>query len=552
MFYSLPAETVFEAKEKTRRATFYLFILLVALYIFFANLLVVSAFIFTRSWTPFWGNGPLFSIVLWTSLASGLLAVAHFIRVRLRPLDDLLDQIRARPADPKDQYHLQFINLVQEMEAATGLHGIRPVVLADPGANAFSLMDGQGNCAIGVTDGLLSKLNRQELSAVLAHEGAHLIHEDSRLVTTACFLFAVFGEINQVLGGAMTNNTYSYYERRSSRGGGISGLVLVLWLISGLGYLITKLVSMAISREREYLADADGVSMCKDPLGLAEALYKISHRYRGQVPESYSALFILNPGDSGLDDQEGFFSDLFSNHPPVSQRLSKLLNWAKSDLPTLEGIVDREEGRTQTPPKTAAPAPSYMAYQNNEWKGPFSPAQMLSMGFLSPSAWVCPVGTQTVQKASEISELMPLLAASVQGPAGPNACPRCKVPLQPAELDGSEVQQCSFCKGYLLRGGVLERLITREETTYSPEEIKKAKTWRDSQRGPLKDRDAFPEIKCPLCGDPMGKGIHSMLTQVVIDHCTNEKCGAIWCDGGELETIRMIIKDAHAVPTQVV
>jgi hypothetical protein len=97
----------------------------------------------------------------------------------------------------------------------------------------------------------------------------------------------------------------------------------------------------------------------------------------------------------------------------------------------------------------------------------------------------------------------------------------------------------------------LERLITREGTTYSPQEIKKARVWRDSQHGPLLDRDAYPAIKCPLCGDPMGKGIHSMLTQVVIDHCTSEKCGAIWCDGGELETIRMIIQDAHAVPTPI-
>ena len=110
------------------------------------------------------------------------------------------------------------------------------------------------------------------------------------------------------------------------------------------------------------------------------------------------------------------------------------------------------------------------------------------------------------------------------------------------------MEQCSFCKGYLLRAGVLERLISREEIDFSPEDIKKAKIWRDSQRGPLKDRDHFPEIKCPYCQSLMGKGIHSMLTQVVIDHCTNDKCGAIWCDGGEMETIQVIIEDAHKTP----
>jgi Zn-finger nucleic acid-binding protein len=189
-----------------------------------------------------------------------------------------------------------------------------------------------------------------------------------------------------------------------------------------------------------------------------------------------------------------------------------------------------------------------MAYQNNQWKGPFTPQQMMAGGFLNPGAWVCPAGTQNVQKASETSELLPLLAGAADPKeAGRNACPRCKVPLDPVDIDGTQSQQCSFCQGHLLRSGVLERLITREDRVYSSEEIKKAKVWRNAQRGPLKDRDAFPLIKCPLCGELMGKGVHSALTQVVIDHCNNEKCGAIWCDGGELETIRIIIQDAHSV-----
>ena len=76
---------------------------------------------------------------------------------------------------------------------------------------------------------------------------------------------------------------------------------------------------------------------------MAESLYKISHRYRGDVPNAFSALFILNPSDSDLDEQEGTFADLFSNHPPVSQRLSKLLGWAKSDLSTLQALADKED-----------------------------------------------------------------------------------------------------------------------------------------------------------------------------------------------------------------
>ncbi len=550
MFYSLPAETVFEAKERTKRATFYLFILLVGLYIFFANLLLVSGSLMLRGMSHSPGPIEIPSLVAIATLGSTLIAVMHFYYVRGRSLDDLLAEIGTKPADPRDNYHSQFINLVSEAEAATGIHGIRPVILPTTGLNAFSLQDGKGNSAIGVTDGLLPKLTRQELSAVVAHEAAHLVHEDSRLVTTACFLFSVFGRVNEILGGLMRGTSNTFDRRSRNRGGSISGVILVLWIISGAGYLVTRLISMSISREREYLADTDGVQMCKDPLALAESLYKISNRYRGGTPVAYSPLFIMNPSDSGLDEQEGFFSNLFSNHPPVSKRLSKLLAWARTDLKTLQELdqkgareEDQAESGIQSSP--GLESPGFMAYQGDKWVGPYSPPQLLSMGFMSPSTWVCPSGGDKVVKASEAPELLPLFQQQVQGAVSQNGCPRCKVPMITSRYEGTEVEQCTFCRGYLLRAGVLDRLITREETTFAAEDIKRAKTWRDSQSGPAMKRDLFPEIKCPHCQNHMTKMIHTMLTQVVIDRCSNESCGAIWCDGGELETIQMIVEDAH-------
>src|SRR5581483_6302890 len=221
MFYALPADTVFEAKERTKRATFYLFILLVGLYIFFANLLALTVYFFILMTHGMPGAVGFFkdhAYDIWLIIANvcfgaTLFAAFHFWLVCSKSPDDLLSQIQARSTGPEDHYHQQFITLVGEIEAATGLHGIRPVVLSNPGCNAFSLQDGKGQAAIGATEGLLSKLTRPELAAVVAHEGAHLVHEDSRLVTTACFLFAVCGNINQALGAAMGNSTYSSYDR---------------------------------------------------------------------------------------------------------------------------------------------------------------------------------------------------------------------------------------------------------------------------------------------------------------------------------------------------
>jgi len=547
MFYKLPEETVFEAKARTRRATVLLFFLLVFLYIFFSNLMAFTALIGFSLWVQKWGSLPLAGTALWTTVTAGLAAVIHFSFVRAKTLDDMVEAIGARSADPNDQYHQKFIRLVSEAEAATGIQGIRPVILNTPGSNAFSLQDGKGRCAIGATDGLLAKLTDPELSSVVAHEAAHLIHEDSRLIATASFLFSVFGSIHDVLGAAISGT-----GRNSSSGRGSGGpipFIIILWLISGLGYLLTKLIGMSISREREYFADADGVALCKDPLSLAEALYKISHRYRGDCSPTFSAVFILDPQSSGLAEQEGMVANLFSTHPPVNKRLNQLLNWAKSDLATLQQLDEKEEQEAKSrasssPVPPGQKGPGFMAFLNNQWVGPYNGPQLLALGSLTPGSWVCPAGTQEVQKASDISVLLPLFQKQVQGSVTGEKCPRCKISLVGQNLEGTQVENCPFCGGYLLREGVLDRLITRDPGTYQLEDVKKAKVWRDHQTGPLKTRDAFPPIQCPYCQEPMGKGIHSSLTQVVLDHCNKEGCGAVWCDGGELETILMLIKDA--------
>ncbi len=555
MFYKLPEDTVFEAKERTKRATVLLFVLLVLLYIFFANFMAFSVILILSLDPRIHLTYSPAGVAVLTTLIAALWATGHFAYVRAKTLDDMLESIGAKNADPKDQYHKEFIRLVSEAEAASGIHGIRPVILNTPGCNAFSLQDGKGNCAIGATEGILSKLTDPELSGVVAHEAAHLIHEDSRLITTATFLFSIFGSIHAGLGallsGGVNSGYASSYSTRSRRGGngGAIIVILVLWVISGIGFLLTKLIGMAISREREYLADADGVALCKDPLSLAEALYKISHRYRGDCPPTYASVFILDPQASELAEQEGIMADLFSTHPPVDKRLTKLLNWAKSDLATLQQI-DEKEAKQIGGKQTASSTPvdqagaSFMAYLNNQWAGPYTGPQLLAMSALGPGTWICPAGTQNVQKASEIADLVPLFQKQVQGLVSGEKCPRCKVSLTEQTLDGTSVEKCSFCNGYLLKAGILDRLITRDPGAFKQDEIQKAKVWRSQQRGPLKERNAYPEIECPFCGESMGKTIHSSLTQVVIDRCSNDSCRAIWCDGGELETILMLVRDA--------
>jgi heat shock protein HtpX len=545
VFYPLPAETVFEAKERNRRATFFLLGSLIFLYVFFFDLLALVVYVWLSATARHLPSD--FAVILgWSSGLALAAALFHFNLARNRSLDSLLSQIGAVNADRADQLHLTFIHVVEEAAAAIGAPGVQAVVLSAPGLNAFSMEDGRGQKAIGITEGLLAKLNRGELSAVVAHEAAHLLHEDSKLVTTACFLFGVFGTFQTFLGGVM--NTGAGAGVGGRRRGGGSALV-ILWLISALGYLVTKLIFMAVSREREYLADADGVQMCKDPLALAESLYKISNRYRGGLSATFSALFIVNPQESQLDEGEGWFSNLFSTHPPLDKRLKKLLDWAKSDLATLQAM-DAQEEKNQVPqagsPADGPPA-SFMAYQNGQWTGPFTPDQMFSSGFLVPGNWVCPAGSQEVAQISQIPVLLSFLKAASGIPAaGTNLCPRCKVALAEVDYEGAGILKCPFCKGTLLKAGVLERLISRDARVFTADEIQKAQGWRNAQKGSIAERDHFPAISCPYCQNHMGKFVYSLLTQVIIDRCINEDCGAVWCDGGELEMIETLVEAARS------
>lgn len=565
MIHPLPAETVLEAKERARRATAILFVLLVVVYALFANLMVFVVFLISNEYSVRSVRqiaGWLFGI---TTAGAFLTAWIHFLTARSKKLDQILDQIGGREADSKDEYHARFINIVHEAEAALGGRAIRAAVIPSLGLNAFSIEDGSGNAAIGATEGLLARLDRSELSAVVAHEAAHLAHEDSKLATTACSLFGVFGAVRSLLSQGRGSGR-SNVRIRTRASGQIVLVYIAVWIIATIGQFFTKLIYMGISRKREFMADANGVEMSKDPLSLAEALYKISRGYRGQidVPEGFSAIFILNPAISRLDEEGNPIAELFSTHPPVSARLEKLLTWAKADVNTLIEAEKRAVSAAGTTSVTgqvlfqtggAKPvpagggtenmeAPQFYVHHEENWKGPYTPAQMMALGFVQPLTMIRPADQDEIVRAGEHPIFIPLF----QNPAAQGsgyACPRCHVSLIETQYEGAPVFHCAFCGGHLLQAGVLERIIARREKGFSEYEIEMTKSvWQAFQTEKLKQIDSFPQIQCAICGDPTFKSFHTSHTKVVIDRCLNPACGAIWCDGKELETIQILIESA--------
>ncbi len=203
-------------------------------------------------------------------------------------------------------------NVVEELCLASGLPAPRLFVIESAAPNAFATGRDPRHASVAVTRGLLQKMNREELQGVLAHEMSHVRNLDVRFATLVGVLVGTVALLSD-----WSLRSWRFRGVRRSRGG--APLVVLAVLLSILAPLASRLVQMAISRRRELLADASGVELTRNPLGLAAALRRIAAD--GEVLSVASRatqhLFIVNPLKSfGMDS-----SALFSTHPPIEARI---------------------------------------------------------------------------------------------------------------------------------------------------------------------------------------------------------------------------------------
>ncbi|MDX2080769.1 MAG: M48 family metallopeptidase [Terrimicrobiaceae bacterium] len=237
--------------------------------------------------------------------------------------------------DPAER---RLVNVVEEMSIASGVPVPELFVLDEKGINAFAAGHGPGDSAIGVTRGCVERLTRDELQGVIAHEFSHVLHGDMRLnirligVLNGILFLAVIGGILMRL---------SIYSRGggSRRDGGASvvaflALGIALYIIGWIGVFFGKLIKAAVSREREFLADAAAVQFTRNPDGLAGALAKIakfSSRLQNPRAEEASHMFFGN----GVGDAWMLW---FATHPPIDVRIQRIapgfdLEAAKKAIP---------------------------------------------------------------------------------------------------------------------------------------------------------------------------------------------------------------------------
>lgn len=468
-------------QQKTRKIVF-LFIFLVFFY-FLSALFVVVSFkigyyfdaashlrIFSSHFS-IWPSPPAVFITLILAL---IVAVIHWYYSTRNLIDKMLSYLNAQPLDKEDIYHQRFKNVVDEVSVAIGGRKIECCLMNSNALNAFALADFEGRAVIGVTEGLLVKLNRRQLEAVVGHEAGHIASGDCSATTVTSSLFELYAQALKVL-------------KQFTRGRNRTGLpVLFLILALSITKSLTFMINMFISREKEYRADAISSRLTRDPLSLAEALYLISNNWRGggAAGDELSSIFIISPSWNNFDEGEGFFANLFSTHPPIAKRINTMLDMGHSNITAL--------GKT---------------------KGDIAQREEMV--------------TSQVQKM--VSQQLPWVAGQ---------CPKCHQNLVEVLYEGVPTWRCQFCGGHLINQNRFPRIMSREIVTLRPEIAKLAKAMREGAKeadysGPRISRPS--QFSCPLCNKKMAREFYSAIypLKMELDQC--RACSAIWFDKDELE-----------------
>jgi heat shock protein HtpX len=227
----------------------------------------------------------------------------------------------------------QFENIVEEMAIAAGLPKPAVYLVADPDPNAFATGRDPGHASIAVTRGLIDMLNREQLQGVVGHEMSHIRNYDIRLMTVVAALVGAIALIADWTARSMRHGFGGGGGRRGKGKGG-NALVLVLfavWIVVLLiAPFISRLLAMAVSRRREYLADASAAELTRNPVALAEALQRIEFAAEPTkaIKQGSAHLCIADPLGRAVTSKEGYWADLFATHPPMVKRISALREMA--------------------------------------------------------------------------------------------------------------------------------------------------------------------------------------------------------------------------------
>ena len=279
---------------ENKRRTIYIIIVFVLI---IAAIAALFAWYYKDPWIAVWTivAGIVYAVIQY--YASGTLAMA---------------MSGAKEIEKKDNPRLY--NIVENLSITTGLPMPKVYVVEDSAPNAFATGRDPKHAAVAATTGLMDIMSDKELTAVMAHEMSHVKNYDIRVSMIVFGLVCIVGLISDFAFRMMF-----YGSRRRDNEGSPVGYVLIM-IAAVLSPLVATLAQMAVSRQREYLADASAVSITRYPEGMIDALKKLQSHSQPMKSQNIAAesMYINNPL------RKGFFSNLLSSHPPLEKRIERL------------------------------------------------------------------------------------------------------------------------------------------------------------------------------------------------------------------------------------
>ena len=240
------------------------------------------------------------------------------------------------PATPEER---QLVNVVEEMAIASGIPKPRVYVVPDEDPNAFATGRDAASASIAVTEGLLRTLSRDELQGVIAHEMAHVQNLDVRLMTLLAGMVGAIALMSDGMGRMLRGGRRGGRSWSGGGGGGGGGgrgkgggnplalIVLALWLLTLIvAPIVSRILAMAVSRKREFLADATGAQFTRNPLALAAALQKLDAAASPTraITRGAAHLCIVDPAPGFFSSRQGFMAETMASHPPIRERIARL------------------------------------------------------------------------------------------------------------------------------------------------------------------------------------------------------------------------------------
>ena len=229
-----------------------------------------------------------------------------------------------QPTQPEEQ---MLVNVIEEMAIASGLPRPAVWIVPDDDPNAFATGTDPSHAHLAVTKGLLGTLSREELQGVVAHEMAHIRNFDVKLMTLLAALIGVMALISDGVFRTGRHGRLRVRSGSSDRKGGLGLLLLAVWLISVLlAPLVSRVLALAVSRKREFLADATAAQFTRNPAALADALRKIEDTAQPTkaIHRGSAHLCIADPLGRRSSARAGWLADIVGTHPPMAMRIARL------------------------------------------------------------------------------------------------------------------------------------------------------------------------------------------------------------------------------------